>query len=197
MSETKGHGRPRDKVQIGDNGPTEEERRYAIREMLRLNAERDQVSVRRSAYRKKLKGAGHTLGHIDRTIKRLMQTKAEVRADQIDEAKYLLSVNLPAGEFLDQFEPDDNEGESLYQARIWYERGRTDGMVGKGWAESPPDGCPPENAPDYARGHEAADKEVQADWLKRQQAMPPPVETAANDEADSDEEFEDDFAAAE
>lgn len=186
MSETKGRGRPRKRVEIGNNGPDEDLIRIAVKQMIEMNEQVDAVRAKRSKLRKTLKLQGLELGHLDNTIRMLEWDSSEVKAHFQLAAGYAQALNLPAGELLDLFDPADDEGEHLYAARRWREVGKKDGLAGRGWPDQPPEGCAAEHWTDYSAGHEDGSEQVRKAWLKHQQNIAPP--TAATIKLDESEE---------
>ncbi len=193
MTETTGktRGRPRKRVEIGDNGPTEDDLRIAVAQLLKANETLDEAKAARNRLRKTLKAQGIELGQLDATIKMLEWTPTEVQAHFRIAAFYAQAFNLPAGDLMDLFDHDDKEGEHLSAAKDWFNIGKRDGLAGKGWPDEPPEGCPPENAPDYARGHEDGSEIVRKAWLERQESIALPPAPASSDE-DGNEPFGDD-----
>lgn len=139
-------------AEIGDN--SDQERRIyrsAMREQIKLNAERDTLNAKISKARKVFKSNGVVLGKMDSTIRKLAWSPSEQRQDADVEQRYAAWSGLSIGTQIDLMAHAADEDVARAD---WAARGRADALRLK--PASVPKGCPPEHAQDYLFGHEEA-----------------------------------------
>lgn len=183
-------GRPKKARGLGDNGPTEDDIRIAAAEMIRLNEEKIALTAKISKARKAMGLKGIALGVLDRKLKMLSWTPQEQKAEAIAETFYAVSLGMPAGDLIDLFDEREDGDDPDFEHRKWYNLGRQDGLVGRGWPDEPPAGCPPECHDDYAKGQEDGQAELQASIKRRSNvvALPTAPEYSLDEDGDVPDE---------
>lgn len=144
---------------IGDNGPSDDDITVAISEMVEWDKKRKDINAAIAAFRKNKKAEGITLGVLDETIRMLEWTPEEIKAHFAERGRYAQAAGMPVGTQFDLF-GTSSQPQHEREASKWFSLGKMHGAAGFGDAHEPPDGCPPEHKPAYARGHEVGDKEL-------------------------------------
>jgi hypothetical protein len=185
------HGIMPDPPTQGPAGPSHDDIRMAARKMVELQVERENVSRKISAYRKSLKAEGFTLGVLDAVVKMLDWTPEEIKNHYAERNWYAEAMRFPVGSQLEFFGTDATP-DAVKEQLKWKQIGFKDGVAGKGWANEPPKGCPPEAVQSYGAGHEEGQETVRRAYLEKQktlQAVKP--DPSVELQADETEEAED------
>lgn len=174
----------------GHNGPSHDDIRIAAHEMVKLNQERTALNARIGGYRKQLKAKGITLGVLDAMVKMLEWSPEEIKAHFAERDWYAEALRYPIGSQLEFFGTDATPDAVKDQLK-WKQIGVKDGIAGIGWANEPPQGCPPECHQVYGEGHEEGQRITLNAFAeaKRAAALPPKSEEPDDEpEADLDPE---------
>src|SRR5581483_6456889 len=156
----------------GRNGPSHEDIQMAVHAQLEWNQKRAELNGAIGKFRKGLKAQGISLGTLDSLVRMLEWTPEEVKADFSERQWYAEAMRLPVGSQLEMF-GGESTPEPVRDQLKWFNAGYKNGLAGIGWPDEPPDGCPPECAQEYGKGHEQGSEIVRAAFLKRQAEMGP------------------------
>ena len=137
-------------AEIGDNGHDEAVAfDAAMREQIKLNAERSALNAKISTARKGFKANGIELKHLDATIHMMEWSPSEIREHFDVQHRYARYCNLPVGAQLDLLsQADDNE----VSAQDWHFRGYAAATTGIGKPGVPPPECPQDRHQDWLSG---------------------------------------------
>lgn len=188
------HGIMPDTPTQGPAGPSHDDIRMAARKMVELQTERENVGRKISAFRKTLKAEGFTLGVLDAIVKMLDRTPEEIKNHFAERDRYAEAMRFPVGSQLEFF-GSDATSDAVKEQLKWKQIGFKDGVAGKGWANEPPKGCPPEAVQSYGAGHEEGQETVRRAFLEKQKACqavkPVPSVELQPDEAEGSEDADD------
>ncbi len=172
------------------NGPSHDDIRMAANQMVALRAEREAVNTKISKFRKGLKAQGFTLGVLDAVITMLEWSPEEIKAHFAERDWYAEALRYPVGTQLEFFGTDATPDLVREQLK-WRNVGFKNGLVGKGWPDESPDGCPPECDQSYGEGWEEGAGTTRRAFLEKQKALGPIVPEGTGDgESDEDDDTE-------
>lgn len=171
----------------GHNGPSHDDIRMAVHEQLEFNRQRKALNDKISVFRKGLKAKGITLGVLDEQIRMLDWSPEEVKAHFAERNWYAEAMRFPVGSQLEFFGTEATP-EPVREQLKWKNIGVKDGLAGKGWANEPPDGCPPDCIQSYGEGWEEGAATTRRAFAERQRALQPIVHDPVEVDAGNDDE---------
>lgn len=133
--------------------PSHDEIRMAANEQLKWNLEKKALSDKISTFRKGLKLKGFALKKLDEEVRKLEWTPDELKKDLAERDHYAEAMAQPIGTQLELYGTDATPDPVREQLK-WRQIGVRHGYAGKGWANEPPENCPPDCAQSYGEGHE-------------------------------------------
>ena len=172
-------------------GPSHDDIRMAAKRMVELQAEREAVTKKISTFRKGLKAEGFTLGVLDAVVKMLDWSPEEVKNHYAEREWYAEALRFPIGAQLEFFGTDATP-DAVREQLKWKQIGVKDGIAGRGWANEPPKGCPPECHQVYGEGHEEGQAITLRAFAEKKKAAvpvaatPEPVGTVGDDPPEPD-----------
>lgn len=177
----------------GHNGPSHDDIRIAAHEMVKLNAERATLNAKVSQFRKGQKAKGITLGVLDAMVKMLEWSPEEIKAHFAERDWYAEALRYPIGAQMEFFGTDATP-DAVKEQLKWKQIGVKDGIAGRGWANEPPQGCPPDCVQVYGEGHEEGQR-ITLNAYAQAKKVPVPVavpepEPAAISDLDPEEQEE-------
>lgn len=161
--------------------PSHEEIQMAANEQVKLNAERAALNAKIGSFRKGLKLKGFKLKKLDAEVAKLEWSAEELRDDRLETDWYEEAMKQPVGAQLELYGDEERTPDGVREQLKWRQIGVRHGLSGVGWANDPPENCPPDCHQSYGEGHEEGQATVRRSFeLRHAQA----AAQAANDAAD-------------
>jgi len=133
--------------------PSHDEIRMAANEQLQWNLKRKALNDQIGTFRKGLKLKGFALKKLDEEVRKLEWTPDELKKDLAERDHYAEAMAQPIGTQLELYGTDATPDPVREQLK-WRQIGVRHGYAGKGWANEPPENCPPDCIQSYGEGHE-------------------------------------------
>jgi len=133
--------------------PSHDEIRMAANEQLQWNLKKKALNDQIGTFRKGLKLKGFALKKLDEEVRKLEWTPDELKKYLAERDHYAEAMAQPIGTQLELYGTDATPDPVREQLK-WRQIGVRHGYAGKGWANEPPENCPPDCIQSYGEGHE-------------------------------------------